>query len=77
MLSGRTRALFAISSLAPASILIWRLYVQSLVREATAKGEFAGWYDPGILFYALLFVGLLSFVAGIVSLVMDMRGVRK
>ncbi len=77
MLSSRTRVLFAISSLAPGSILIWRVYVESLVRGAKERGEFAPWVDPGILFYVLLFVGLVSFVLGIVSLIVDVRRSRK
>jgi hypothetical protein len=67
MLSGRTRVLFAISSLAPASILIWRLPVESIVRDAKEREEFAPWVDPGIMYYVLLFVGLVSFVSGVVS----------
>jgi hypothetical protein len=78
MFRTRTRLLFAISSLAPASILIWRLYVASVVRGYKARGELTSfWTEPGILFYVLLLVGLLSFALGIVSLVMDVRGSRK
>src|SRR6266849_7402807 len=78
MLSSRTRILFASSSLAPASVLIWRLYVASVVRGYKARGELTSfWAEPGILFYVLLLVGLLSFALGIVSLVMDIRGSRK
>ena len=69
--------LFAISSLAPASILIWRLHVESIVRDAKERGEFAGWADPGVMYYVLLFVGLLSFVLGLVSLAVDVRCSRK
>src|ERR1700730_6261788 len=64
MLTSRTRVLFAISSLAPASILIWRFHVESMVRDTKERGEFAPWVDPGTMYYVLLFVGSVSLVLG-------------
>jgi hypothetical protein len=78
MLSRRTRVLFALSSLAPASILIWRLYVASVVKGYKALGELTSfWAEPGILFHVLLFVGLVSFACAIVSSVTDVHRARK
>jgi hypothetical protein len=74
MLSGRTRVLFALSSLAPASILTWRLYVAAVVTGYKERGELTGfWADPGYLFYVFLFVGFISFVFAILSMVVDLR----
>ena len=71
MLRKRTRLLFALSALAPVSVLIWRLHLAWVIREAKQRGEFPGWYDPGILFHALLFVGLGCFVLAVISLLVD------
>src|SRR5258707_1085435 len=45
MVRSRTRVLFAISSLAPASILIWRLHVEFILKYAKGSCEAArrGW----------------------------------
>jgi len=69
----RTRILLALAALAPASILIARLGVAAAIRQAREHGPADAWVDPGLLPHLLLFVGLGSLVAGIVSLVIDVR----
>ena len=76
MVSTRTKILFALAGLAPASILITRLELQAVVRKAIADGAFGAWVDPGPLSYLFLFVGLGSLVAAIVSLLVDLRRAR-
>jgi hypothetical protein len=62
--------------LAPASILITRLEIEAVVRKAIADGVLGAWVDAGPLSYLLLFVGLGSFVAAIISLFVDFRRAR-
>ena len=69
----RTRTLLALAALAPASILIARLGVAAAIRQAREHGSADAWVDSGLLPHLLLFVGLGSLVAGIVSLVIDVR----
>src|SRR5262245_38617909 len=76
IVSRRTRAFFALAALAPASILITRLQIASTVTRAQARGDLAAWVEPGFLSYLLLCIGLISFVAAMVSLVVDVRRAR-
>ena len=73
MLSQRTKVLIALTGLAPSSIVIARLEIAAVVRKAQEEGAFGAWVDPGPFSYLFLFLGLAAFVAGIISLVFDIR----
>jgi hypothetical protein len=76
LLSGRTRLLFLLGSLAPLSILITRLELAAVIRRAQAEGAISAWVDPGPASYFFLFVGVTSLVAACVSLFFDIRGLK-
>jgi hypothetical protein len=75
-LSKRTKTLFALAGLAPASILVTKLDIDAAVKRALAAGYASAWIEPGLLFYIVLFLGLASLVAAVVSLLFDVRRAR-
>ena len=57
----------------PASILLGRLDIQAVIRQAKAEGDLGAWVEPGPLVYALFFLVCVSLVLAGVSTVIDVR----
>jgi hypothetical protein len=72
MLRGRTKALFAVSLLAPASVLVDRIHKQRQLADALQQGARAVRIDPGLLLFASFIVGLLSLALAIVFATIDL-----
>jgi hypothetical protein len=68
----RTRLLLCGATLAPASILLFNLHRQEVMREAQAEGAIA-WVDPSVLTYGMFWVGLICFLGFVTSLILDLR----
>src|ERR1700719_2668265 len=78
MVRTRTRALLALSLLAPVSRIVWHFNLAAMRREYTKAGEIGTvWAEPGALFYIVFFAGIASFLSGVISLALDMRSSRK
>jgi hypothetical protein len=73
VLNARTKWLFGISLLAPASVIASRLYAAVEKRKALQEGALGIWIDPGITPKLIFIVGSLAFVLAIVSTIVDFR----
>lgn len=65
--------LIAVGGLAPASVVMGRLEVARFVRHAKEAGASGASVDLGVIFILPLFLGLASLVAGLISLLLDIR----
>ena len=73
MLATRTKVLYAVSTLAPVSILIARLDTAAAVRQAKLNGAWGDWVEPGVLIYILFIIGCVSLLLALVYTVVDAR----
>jgi hypothetical protein len=74
--SRRTKALAAMGSLAPISIIATRLEIARFIAKAKREGATSVWVDPGPLPKVLLVLGLVFVVAAVISFISDLRGAR-
>lgn len=69
----RTKLLLCGATLAPASIMLFHMYRQAIIRGAQAEGGITPWVDPGVLIYGLFWVGLVCILGFVISLISDLR----
>jgi hypothetical protein len=69
----RTKLLLCGAMLAPASILLFRMYREAFIREAQEEGALSVWVDPGQIVHWMLYLGLICFLGFLISLVIDFR----
>ena len=75
-ISRRTKALGAMGSLAPISIIATRLEIGSFIAKAKREGAISVWVDPGPVPKLLLLLGVAFVVAAVISFIFDLRRVR-
>ena len=73
----RTKLLLCGATLAPASIMLFHMYREDFIREAQAEGAFTVWVDPGVPIYGMLWVGLVCLLGFVISLILDLRKLRR
>ena len=74
--STRSRVLLLGSALAPVTVVLFRFSHLRAMAAAEVRGGMLVSYDPGLLPIGMVLVGILCFVAGLVSLFVDFRSGR-
>jgi len=71
--SPRSRALLLGSVLAPVAVVTFRFTYFRAKQAAEARGAMLLTYHPGLLFDAMVTVGIVCFAAALISLFVDFR----
>jgi len=72
----RTKLLLCGATFAPASIILFRMDREDLIREAQAEGAITAWVEPGLCHYVMLGIGLICILGFVISLTLDLRRLR-
>jgi hypothetical protein len=75
IVSTRSRALLLGSALAPVAIVFFSFSYLKAKSAAEARGGMLLTYHPGLLFDAMVVVGIVCFAAALISLFADSRSV--
>jgi hypothetical protein len=70
-----------LSGLIPAYFIIYVLDYQAPIQQAESEAKSSGqisfvWIEPGILLQAMLYIGCISFLFAIISMILDLRRTR-
>ena len=76
IVSSRSRALLFGSTLAPLAVVLLRFTYLRTKAAAEARGRALMTYHPGLLFDAMVVVGIVCFAALLISLFLDFRSDR-